>query len=96
MDKLQTGIEPSFAVFLLTPVFVQPGKASFNNPSLGDHLESMQFGAFGNLNGDLLSQRILHTFSKRLARVATVTQQALDFIEILKRIKNNHVDRSAH
>ena len=78
MDELQTGIEMSFAVFPQSPVLVQPGKASFNHPPLGNDCEFVQFAARGNLHRHMLTQCFLHALRKRLARVAAVGQHTLN------------------
>ena len=78
MDELQTGIEMSLAVFPQAPVLVQPSKASFNQPPLGNDCEFVQFAARGNLHRHMLTQCFLHALRKRLARVAAVGQHTLD------------------
>ena len=79
MDELQTGIEMSLAVFPQSPVFVQPSKASFNHPPLGNDCEFVQFTAPGNLHRHMpITQCFSHALRKRLARVAAVGQHTLN------------------
>ena len=68
----------AFAVFPQPPAFVQPGKASFNHPPLGNDCEFVQFAVLGNLHRHMLTQCFSHALRKRLARVAAVGQHSLD------------------
>ena len=77
MNELQAGIEFPFAVLPEPSVFLQPGKAALDNPALGHDLEGVQFAAFGNLHGDMLTQNIAYALRKRLAHIAAIAQNTL-------------------
>ncbi len=82
MDKLQAGIEFTLAVFPQPPIFLQPGKATLNNPAFGHDLEGMQLTPLGNLHCDGLSQDFSYLFSKRFSGVAAVAQQTLHVFQV--------------
>ena len=53
MDELQAGVQQPLAVLAQPPVLLQPGKAALYHPTLGHHLERMQFTALGDLYRDV-------------------------------------------
>ena len=66
----------NLAVLPQPPVLLQPGKAALHHPTLGHHLERMQFTALGDLYRDVSAQNVLDALGKRSAHIAAVTQQA--------------------
>jgi type I restriction enzyme M protein len=74
VNELQAGVELPLTVLPQSPVFLQPGKAALDHPTLGNHRKLVQLAAFGNLHRDLIAQRLAHALRKRLARVPAVTQ----------------------
>ena len=77
MDELQAGVQQPLAVLPQPPVLLQPGKAALHHPTLGHHLERMQFTALGDLYRDVSAQNVLDALGKRPAHIAAVTQQSL-------------------
>ena len=82
MNELQAGIEFTLAVFPQPPIFLQPGKATLNNPAFGHDLEGMQLTPLGNLHCDRLSQDFSHAFGKWFSGVAAVAQQTLHVFQV--------------
>ncbi len=100
MDKLQAGIEFTLAVFPQPPIFLQPGKATLNNPAFGHDLEGMQLTLLGNLHCDGLSQDFPHAFGKWFSGVAAVAQQILHVLQVrfaaLQRLQCGNCQHSCH
>ncbi len=72
MEELQAGVELSLAVFPPSLIFLQPGEAAFDRPTLGHYLEGMQFAALGDLHCRVLTQHLLYALFKGLSYIATV------------------------
>lgn len=77
MNELQASIEPTFAVLPESSVLLQPCKTAFDHPSFWDYRKGVQLTALGDLHRDVLTQNLLHTPGKGLARIAAVGQHAL-------------------
>jgi len=77
LDKLERGIEVTFAVFPEVPVFFELCETAFDDPTLGHEREDMPFVSFGNLHANLLAENNFHLLGQRLFSVDTVTQHAL-------------------
>ncbi len=72
MDEWQAGVELSLAVFPPSSIFLQPGEAAFDNPTLGHHLEGMPFTTLGDLYCHVLTQDLLYALLEGLPCIATV------------------------
>lgn len=77
VDELQAGVEFTLAVFPQSPVFLQPGKGSFDDPAFGYDLEGVPFTPFGDLHRHLCAKGGLYVLGKGFSHVATIRQQAL-------------------
>lgn len=82
VNELQAGVEQSLAVLPQPPVLLQPGKAAFDNPAFGHHLESVKLVSFGNLHCHVPTQDVLYALREGLSCVAAVAQQALHLVQI--------------
>jgi transposase len=60
MDELQAGVEQALAVLPQSPVFLQPGEAALDDPTLGHELEGMSLITLGNLYRHVLTQYLAH------------------------------------
>lgn len=80
MDELQAGIEFALAVLPQAPAFLQPGKGTLHDPALGYHSKGVQLIAFGNLHRR--TQPVFDGLGKRLSRVTSIDQHALDLLQV--------------
>ena len=69
---MQARIEQTFGIFPKPAAFLQPGERPFDNPTLGDDREGMQFTPFGDLHRS--PDQVPDGVGERLAGIAAIHQ----------------------